>query len=357
MAGVARAAGVSVMTVSRVLRGMPGCGAAKAEAVRAAAKKLGYRPDPLVGALMQARRRNREPGFHGVIAVINTLEQEVNRLNPKVQSLWNGAEAQAGKYGFRLEEFRCPAEDGALRSLLKVLGSRGVPGILWMHFRLPGTRLQLDLRPFASATYGFSLEAPALHRSSNFQLESMQMALAEVVGRGFRRPGYVTFAQAEMRVHRQWSAAWMDYRFREPGMDWPDPLVLDVEAYEASRRRFMEWLEHQRPDAVVASFGDALGWMKQAGVRVPEEAGFVALDADPRGNVSGIDQQWDRVGAAAVDMITGQLARNERGLPDAPKLVMVEGRWHEGATLERRFKLRAARVKPRGNLRRGPAEA
>lgn len=337
MADVAREAGVSVMTVSRVLRGVGGCVPEKAERVRAAVRKLGYRPDPLVGALMAARRRNRVPDFYGVIALVNTHAVGVRQFNRRLQMLWKGAEEQAAKTGYRLEEFRCPPEDKALRGLLKTLRARGVPGILWMHFRDPGFRMEVDLSGFACATYGFSLEAPLLHRASNFQLESMQMVLEELRRRGVRRAGYVTLQQAELRVHRQWAAAWMEYRLHAPEMEWSDPLMLDLDQLEMARGRFLEWFGRLRPQVVVASFADALGWLEKAGVRVPAQCGFVLLDTEPGGKISGIDQQWDRVGAAAVDFIVGQLGRNERGVPEVPKLALLPGRWQEGRTLPLRF--------------------
>ena len=50
---IALAAGVSKMTVSRVLRNQRKVAGATSEAVLAAAKKLGYGPDPQVTRLMQ----------------------------------------------------------------------------------------------------------------------------------------------------------------------------------------------------------------------------------------------------------------------------------------------------------------
>jgi LacI family transcriptional regulator len=45
---------------------------------------------------------------------------------------------------------------------------------------------------------------------------------------------------------------------------------------------------------------------------------------------------YDRLGAAAVELLTGQLTRGELGLPADPRVVLVEGRWVEGRTLRRK---------------------
>ncbi len=42
---------------------------------------------------------------------------------------------------------------------------------------------------------------------------------------------------------------------------------------------------------------------------------------------AGIDQNGERVGAAAVDLVVEQLHANEFGLPQNPKTVLIEGRW------------------------------
>jgi len=43
--------------------------------------------------------------------------------------------------------------------------------------------------------------------------------------------------------------------------------------------------------------------------------------------VGGIDQQAGVLGAAAVDLLVTQYQQNERGIPEAPKIVMTEGVW------------------------------
>jgi len=41
----------------------------------------------------------------------------------------------------------------------------------------------------------------------------------------------------------------------------------------------------------------------------------------------GIDQKLEETAAAAIDLVVGQLRRNELGLPETPRFVMVEGVW------------------------------
>lgn len=53
---IALEAGVSVMTVSRALRNQPSSASATRQRIQQIAERLGYRPNPLVSALMSYRR-------------------------------------------------------------------------------------------------------------------------------------------------------------------------------------------------------------------------------------------------------------------------------------------------------------
>src|ERR671910_251729 len=67
---VAARAGVSVATVSRALRGLPGVAPATREVVRGAAAELGYVPSPSAAGLptAPAGRPPGGPGTSGVVA-------------------------------------------------------------------------------------------------------------------------------------------------------------------------------------------------------------------------------------------------------------------------------------------------
>lgn len=76
---------------------------------------------------------------------------------------------------------------------------------------------------------------------------------------------------------------------------------------------------------------------------MPQDVGYADLglartpgagDGTPAGRrISGVDLQWRDVGAAAVDLIVDQINRNEHGIPRAPRLTLVPGRWSDGDTL------------------------
>ena len=74
------------------------------------------------------------------------------------------------------------------------------------------------------------------------------------------------------------------------------------------------------PRVVVA--GAAISLVRHPGLR------FILV-----GDRAAIDQASREVGAAAVDIILGQINRHERGAPAIPKTVLIPGRWIEGRTV------------------------
>jgi hypothetical protein len=78
---------------------------------------------------------------------------------------------------------------------------------------------------------------------------------------------------------------------------------------------------------------NVLGWL-QTLARVPADVAFAHLDWAPEmGDVAGIDQQSERVGAAGIEQVATQLSQHEVGIPAAPKTIYIGSAWHPGATV------------------------
>lgn len=99
-------------------------------------------------------------------------------------------------------------------------------------------------------------------------------------------------------------------------------------------RTFVKWFERERPEAVISVFpGGVISWLQNAGFAVPEDVGFVALDWSEKMQCAGIDQNFELVAAATVDLLVEQLYHNRIGVPSNPKTVLIEGRWTDGSTV------------------------
>ncbi|MEI6465083.1 MAG: helix-turn-helix domain-containing protein, partial [Verrucomicrobiota bacterium] len=122
MADVARRAGVHAATVSRALRDDPRITPAQRKKVRRVAEELGYRTNPLVAALMSARRAGLPPAYKATFACLTRYPAEqAAKFHRDYGELLAGARARALAQGYRVEEFNTHAPDLSARRLTEIL--------------------------------------------------------------------------------------------------------------------------------------------------------------------------------------------------------------------------------------------
>ncbi len=325
MKHVAQAAGVSVMTVSLALRHAPSIPVATRERVLAAAEKLGYRRNPLVSVLM-AGLRGRQRGGREAQVLAYAEGFPANATAQHIESLRRfreGAAAGAARHGFRLETFRMGGSGLSEARLERVLHARGIRGVVFAPVPRPGVILKQMWANHAVAALGFSIAMPALHRAVNHQIHSIRLALESLLALGYRRIGLVISRAHNERVEHRWlsSVLLTQHEHRATGAVFP--LLLDDDLRAAPVRA---WMRRERPEVVVTT-------EPQIAPLVGPSCHFAHLDLTAAApGCAGIDQNGERVGAAAVDLVVEQLHANEFGRPQNPKTVLIEGRWVAGKT-------------------------
>jgi len=130
---VARAAGVSPMTVSRVLNGRGGAGAETTQRVLTIARELNYSPNPFARGL-----RSDKSGTVGLLVPDIT--------NPFFPEIIRGAESAADKAGYNL--LLCNVIEDSEREgrLIKMLLQHRVDGVIVCSPRLPNPALHAALK-------------------------------------------------------------------------------------------------------------------------------------------------------------------------------------------------------------------
>ena len=332
MKHVARAAGVSVAAVSLALRRDPSIPEPTRTRIESAAERLGYRRNPLVAALM-AGLRGRHPRRRDahVLAYIDSFPEEMPpQARASLQRFRVGARDEAGRQGYALELFRLGPGGLSEERLQRVLAGRGIRGVVFAPFPRTGTRLQAGWESFASAAIGFSLESPRLHRAVNHQLQSVQLALASLTERGYRRIGLAVTRHEDLRARRHWLSSVLLARHDHPAGEGAFPLLYEE---EITRTALQAWVRRERPDVVVSSELGVRAMVEGAARRSGRRLGFAHLHlVEPLMGCSGIDQNNERVAAAAVDLVVEQLHANSFGPPANPKTVLIEGVWVDGGS-------------------------
>lgn len=325
---VAEAAGVSVMTVSRVLRGLPVVRSGVAARVKAAAAKLGYKPDPLVQTLMVQRASRRSASGGVTLAWMGDGGPRWLAEMPPGEGLllaryFEGARRAAADEGFRLEEFQ-PGDFGK-RLSGAVLAARGVPGILLGPVDGAQSLPVHNPEAFAFLQIGLTRHNPAIDRVAADSYLAMQICLEKLQEAGFRRIGYFDGFGHNLRNERRWEAA--HAVFQKSGSPLPPRLVQDGAAFSTAALRAM--IRDQRLDAVVSGREIVWHWLRAS--RTTRRIGFACPNLDePAGPVPGVASDFRSIGAAATRNLIAAVQRGRRGLQDHPQTINLVGQWWPG---------------------------
>jgi LacI family transcriptional regulator len=270
---VAKAAGVSLKTVSRVLNNEPNVRPETRERVESAAKALNYRPHPSARSLAGHRSfvialLYDNPSSNYVMEILGGVldacaEQQYHLV---MQPLW----FERGNFEAAVEELVAHSRpDGVILtppltdhpSLLAQLDRAGLP--------------QSSVSPMDTRRTGVTLDEPAAVRE----------LIAHLVALGHRRIAHITGHPAHGA--RNWRLAGYREALQQAGLPYDPELVIDGEfSFDSGVRGAHTLLAlKQRPTAVFAANDDmAAGVIRVAyelGLSVPQDLSVCGFDDTP----------------------------------------------------------------------------
>lgn len=329
---VARAARCSKTAVSYALRDHPKVSAARRRHIKRIARELGYAPDPQISKLMFHLRASRTRRFAGKLAFINMHETDAKfaRKTPALRQIFASAVARARDLGYEFEEHWLHEPGVSPARFADILEARGIRGVLLGSTGKPAGPVPFAWRNFAAVTAGYTVVHPGIHRVVSHYYRNTLLALRQLTATGHERIGFVVFAEQEAFMDHTNLAAFLVHQDDLPAKRRVPPLVLRDE----DPARLAAWFQHHRPDAVLASRDTVLRALRQHGVRVPQQVSFATfLLWDAPGRVAGVRPGYERLGAAAVDLLVGELMHDHTDTPPNPRIVLVEGEWADGPTV------------------------
>lgn len=334
MADLARYLRLARSTVSMALRDHPDIAPETRRRVQEAAMRLGYRTNPLVSALM-ANVHAAHPVKHDTaLAVVSEDAAPIEWYRrPLLEGIHQGIVAQADRHGFLLQNFQLGGTGLSPARLATVLRARGIPGVILAPVSRTKPSRFSAWDDFAIVTIGWSVSDSRLPRSSFHHFHNILLAWDTLAARGYQRIGFVHTTEQSERSALTYLGGFLARSQTRPAAARVQPLAVAV-ADAMTVGLFRTWKERERPDAVIVTDGACFVPIVRAAAAVPDELAVVALEAGaaPPGT-AGVDEQSFRIGAAAIDLLIGQLHRNQRGVPDIPCCVQVSGVWREGDTV------------------------
>ncbi|RCV48410.1 LacI family transcriptional regulator [Marinitenerispora sediminis] len=301
MADVARLAGVSHQTVSRVLNGHPNVRDATRERVRAAIEELGYRRNSSARALV-TRRTN----VLGVIAVDTTLYGPASTLFGLEQA------ARAAGYFVSIVSLKS-GDTVSLAPAIGYLAEQSIEGlVLITPKRVTAESLAAlpETLPVVAVEGG---QAPDIPVVCVDQFTGAVTATRHLLDLGHRTVWHVSgpagWLEAEGRI-QGWRSA-----LRAAGAAAPDPVPGDW----TPRSGYAAGLRLARDPEVTAVFvaNDqmALGVLRafsEAGVRVPDDVSVVGFDDIPEAEfftppLTTVWQDFTQVGERSIEVLLEQI--------------------------------------------------
>lgn len=332
---IARAAGVSIMTVSRVLRGAPKVSAKKRELVLWEANRLDYQPDPHLARMMQVVRGKKETRMRAVIAVIREHVPQDGLLGPSYQYVpIEDIRQRAHGHGYAVEEFYLGKDGLTPKKLQKILHARGIEGVIVSPQSMTLPCSKLNYAPFAAVTFGNAMSTPALHMCAGNMTLGIQTAAEHLSARGYKRIGVAVTKWIVNRSQFGYSGGLFHWQHGLPEEDRVPLLLFPNNDISRGFDAFAKWTREHKPDALITFDTHIPGWLKRLGLRVPQDIGFVVHDWTPMmTDFAGIDQRRGHLAAAAVDLIVTQLSQHEHGVPEVPRQIMIPPQWVDGPSV------------------------
>lgn len=317
MADVARLAGVSQQTVSRVLADHPNVRSETREDVQKAIAELGYRRNSSARAL--ATRRTRTVG---VVAYNTTLFGPASTLVALEEA------ARADGYMVSTVSLRFMTRE-SLSGALEHLSSGGVEGVVVITPERGMVAALAELRyPFPVVTVegGHDLDIPSVSVDQNL---GGRLATGHLLANGHRTVWHVAgpqdWLEAEART-AGWQASLEAADAEIPPVVYGDWSPLS--GYRAGQE-LAGWAERGLTSVFVANDQMALGVLRafrEAGIRTPQDVAVVGFDDIPEAeffspSLTTVRQDFSEVGRRCIALLLDRIEGDE---PDRTPQVVIK---------------------------------
>jgi DNA-binding LacI/PurR family transcriptional regulator len=272
---VAKRAGVSPSTVSRVISNHPRISGQTAERVKRVMEEIGYHPNMMAKSLVSRTTQT--------IAVILPRPAEELFLNLFFSEVIRGIVTQATRLGYDLLMATGTTEREELQTVTRLVKGRRVDGILLLYSRANDPVIaMLKEANFPFALIGRNEDHPDILTIDNDNVQAAYDATRHLLAQGHERIGFVS-GPPNLIVSRD---RLQGYRkaMSEAGRDVRNDWIVEGEFMQESGYRAMSFLMGlpERPTALVVvddvvTFGILRG-LGELGYTVPDDISLVSFN-------------------------------------------------------------------------------
>lgn len=332
---IAKALGVSMMTVSLALRDHSRISEKTKERVKAKAAELGYVRDPELSRLMAYIRNRKSTKFQANLGFLHCLERPfTKRANEYFYRLYEAARNQAHDLGYSLNVIWMTEKGMTRKRIVQIIEARNIQGVLLapipQNFPAQPAAL-MDPDQVSGVTTGYSVTNPRYSRVTANHYQAINLAMDKLRAMGYHRIGLIIDEPASARVRDLWLAGFTAWQYTHLGTMRVSPLVVKND-WSAE---IQQWMYDFKPDVVMTQNELAERTLTHLGFAVPDDVGVAYLNANfLKRDVGGIVQDIETEGQLAIDYLVSQILARRKGVPNNNVTMMVKCTWKNGATLK-----------------------
>ncbi|MGL4739722.1 MAG: LacI family DNA-binding transcriptional regulator [Sarcina sp.] len=306
---VAREAGVSIATVSRVLNDIDVVNEETKKKVQDAIKKLGYRPNIVARSLKTQRTRT--------IGII--VPDISSQVYPEIV---RGAEDVANIYKYNVMLCNSDCDGEKEKEYLRVLKEKMVDGVLYMSSSLEDDTLnlinELDIKTILVETINKDNALPSV---SIDNIGAAYEATKHLIAKGRKNIGFIGISQNEKNA---WGMRYKGYEkaLLENGKEIKDGVCFFDTLKIKSGKKGVEAIlsNDSNIDGIVCASDEvamgAINALRERGIRVPEDIsviGFNGIDMSKNfyPTITTIEQPMYDMGSVAMRMLIKLLNKEE----------------------------------------------
>jgi DNA-binding LacI/PurR family transcriptional regulator len=203
---------LSVAAVSMALRGHQRVSKTTIKTVKAAAKRIGYRTNPLIRSVMSLVRFSQFSKKNWITIAFIWLEDtpesvaESNFLTKLIQSLIQ----RANSLGLNVEQFYLNNDGMTVQRLQKILIARGISGIIFSPSRQSSVvKLPFNWVKFTTVIIGHTPWEPEFNRVGHYQYSGMRRTLQNVFKAGYKKPALIIFENSNEQTLKSHESAFL----------------------------------------------------------------------------------------------------------------------------------------------------
>lgn len=314
---IAKRLGVSRSTVTRALKGDRRISARQRECILGVAEEMGYRPNPLINALMAQISRGRVRSAPVSFAYVYDSRRP-GFVFSDTKNLLTTLKCEADARGYDFSSHNFASGQSTASRFSDILYARGVSGLLldysscdelWKYER------------FSTVSLGFRFDNPPLHFVTEDYFATSWHAASILRQKGFCRIGLALDSAFVGHSFYRYIGGFLAQQHASNFSDASESLYCSTP--DNPNKSFSHWCRTFRPDSVICG----PGLVEHGIARVYKGTICLLSKTTDRGGFCGMSDTMPDVVAQGVLLLSRMIERGEVGVPDHQAGRVVESSW------------------------------